>query len=150
MTSVHTIKIYQLVIVFISILQLVNLKQEMLDTIWKAMQSGRHLDSDSLAQGFACLLFACPPPSIVFDFLEGMDISSISTSLLSSSVLGTLWVLNECLWNESFILSSNLACSFQMRIVYDKDSPLEHWDLIWGFSPLGFDFGLPCSSLHCL
>lgn len=96
------------------------------------MLSGRHLDPDGLAQGLS-LLFACLPPSIDSDFLEGKDTSSISTSLLPSSVLGTLWVLNECLWNESFILSSNLSCRFQMGIVYDKDSPLDHWALIWGF-----------------
>lgn len=88
------------------------------------MQLGRHLDPDSLAQGYN-VLFAYLPPSIVSDLLEGKDTSFISISLLPSSVLGTSWVVNECLWNESFILSSNLARSFQMGTVYDKDCLLD-------------------------
>lgn len=140
MTSVQTTKIYQY-----SIWQLVTLSPERLDTTWKAMQLGKHLDPDSLAQGHK-VLFAYLPPSIVSDFLEGKDTSFISISLWPSSVFGTSWVLNESLWNESFTLSSNSAHSFQMGTVYDKDCLLDQSlvRLLWSlFSTLGFSVHLP-------
>ena len=103
-----------------------NLKQEMLDTTWKAMQSGRHLDPDGLAQGHS-LLFACLSPSIVSDFLEGKDISSISTSLLP--IVGAQWMFVEWILQSEF--QFGLSFSDGDR-VWQRLSP-------W---PLGFDLEL--------
>lgn len=111
-------KYLSLITVINPISQLMTLRSETLDIMWKAMQLEKakvHWHLDSLTCWYV-FLFVCLP-SFSLGFLGGHGLFFYLNISMAQWCFGIMWVLNEHLWNETSIPSPNLACNFHMENV---------------------------------